>query len=906
MSNLKSSAVTGHAGGSVCGGARRLAGMLRLLALIFCSLSGRAEPALVLDENSSWRRLYRFDVDRVSPAALRTDGERILGAKRLDGLKQDSERVMRNRGLDPARADWRDYARLAPQGARATNPVPAPLPPDDWMKADFDDASWVRLEHPFQGGSAAQITTPNLGQYGEAVDLKLQQAFYRARFVISDPQAVPDLTVEVTYNGGARVFVNGEEVARGHLPQGGLAPETPGEDYPVQAYGANAAVRPERSLGPVSLPPRLLRKGVNVLAIEVRASAFHPIVLTNPIQPNWGGPMRPFPHARLGRVKLRSASRAIASSLQRPAGVQVWAEDMHHRTLSTHFLPPGELPGTVRLVAPRNGICSAQVVVGADKPLARLSVQTGDLRQAGGAGKIPAAAVQVLYAVPYPLDQWTLAKLGDERGLGASFPSNPQLAGYVAASTGPQVFDRLTPVAPGSLPAGACRSVWLSLRVPRGAPPGAYRGAVDVAADGMSPVSVPVDLEVVDWAVPDAKDFRTFVGCEENPYAVARQYGVPPWSDAHFRLLVASFRQLGRAGNAWLNVPIIRRTEFGNAEDSPVRWIRKRDGSLDFDFSVLDRYLDLAVGQWGRLKVIHFIVMHGMPGRTGVPADGSVNVADEGGGPGARLPLTGATAQSSWTAFGKAVHAHMKSRQLDACMYWGAPLEGEADPNLKTWLAACAPGVYWTAGPHEMMYNGTFAKNETFYHLVADIRYQGGWPSFRDDMGWKSRTLHLLNPRVGGTAFALHTTSHPFAYRTLPKRALTLGRGGFTRVGADEWAATHYDDMEIPKWLTGMPVLFVLWPGTDGAESSMRYEALLEGIQETEARIFVEQALDRGSVRGSLADRVRTILADDVSETAFFQGNSLIHSMEEYSYRWQERARALYRAAADVAAAPGQ
>jgi hypothetical protein len=96
-------------------------------------------------------------------------------------------------------------------------------------------------------------------------------------------------------------------------------------------------------------------------------------------------------------------------------------------------------------------------------------------------------------------------------------------------------------------------------------------------------------------------------------------------------------------------------------------------------------------------------------------------------------------------------------------------------------------------------------------------------------------------------------------------------------------------------------VLFVLWPGREGAEPSTRFEALLEGIQETEARIFLEQALERGGLSGELARRVWTLLRARLDATSFFLGNSVIHSMEAYDQGWQARSRALYRAAAEVA-----
>ena len=112
-------------------------------------------------------------------------------------------------------------------------------------------------------------------------------------------------------------------------------------------------------------------------------------------------------------------------------------------------------------------------------------------------------------------------------------------------------------------------------------------------------MSVPVEAEVIGWRVPDPLAFQTLVALEQSPYGVAKHYGVEPWSEEHFRLLDGSFRQLARVGNDLLFVPCIQNTEFGNFEDTPIRWLRRRDGSLAFDYRILDRYLDLAVAEKG-------------------------------------------------------------------------------------------------------------------------------------------------------------------------------------------------------------------------------------------------------------------------------------------------------------------
>ena len=873
------------------------------LSSVVAAAQGAEEGGLVLNEQCSWRRYYEFGLNRLSPTVLKAGGGRFLQGRLAERVKRDTEKALQAKGINPATVDWRDHAvlGLGGGGLRSNDPAPTPPPPADWMAPDFDDSSWVRERRPFQGGPTPGVTSINLGQYDESVDLRLLGACYRTRFLVDDPQAA-GLTLRLAYSGGARAFVNGREIARGHLPKGQLEPDTPAEDYPAAAYGPNGADLSVRSLGPIAVPAAALRRGLNVLAVEIRASCFHPVVLTNPIQPNWGGPQRPWPHGRLIRLQLRSASGAVKPATERPAGVQAWVEDMHHRVLSSDFLPPGEEPGKVRFVAAANGTFSAQIVVGTDKPLADLRAQCSALTSASG-GTLPASAVRASHMAPFPVSAWSLKKLGDERGLAASFPDAAQLAAYARMQGGgPYLFDQLIPAASASLPADASRPIWLSLRVPADAAPGAYRGTVEVTGKGMDPdlpirVSLPVEAEVLPWRLPDPKDFQTFVGCEENPYGVAKHYGVKLWSDEHFKLLEASSRQLARVGNAWLNVPVIARTEYGNRADSMIRWSRKAGGKLAFDYAILDRYLDLALKHCRSPRVIQVVVMQGLKSQINPNAPPQVAVLDEATGRTALAPVD----RAMWAAFAPDIVAHMQARGLAKCMYWGAPLEGEADPQLKDILAAAAPGVFWAACAHEIMYNAKYSLDDRFYHVITDIRYQGGWRNFRDDEGWRSKTLHLANPRVGGTSFALHTTSHPFAYRVLVDRALAMGRSGFARVGADEWAAVHYDGAEIVRWITGTPVLFVLWPGQAGAEPSARFETLLEGIQETEARIAIEQALGRGRVPQAVAARARKTLAGHFDATTFFVGNSIIYSMEQYHHGWQERSRRLYATAAEVA-----
>jgi hypothetical protein len=363
---------------------------------------------------------------------------------------------------------------------------------------------------------------------------------------------------------------------------------------------------------------------------------------------------------------------------------------------------------------------------------------------------------------------------------------------------------------------------------------------------------------------------------------------------------------MARVGNRWLNVPVIRNTEFGNKDDSMVPWIRQRDGTLRFDFALLDRYVDLAAKHWGRPPLVNIIIMQSNRSTLTPPETASVMVHDEATGKSAAVSVFPAPrSKGLWTAFGTAVYAHMKSRGLDKSLYWGFPADYEEDPELKSVLAAAAPQVFWTTAPHEMISNAKYAK-DSHYKVVCMPRYWGGWPTFRNDLGWKSPQLHLLSPRMDSTCMAIVTTSYPFAYRVLTDQALARGRNGVCRVAVDDWAGNHFDGMGPRAWITGLPVLFTLWPGREGAETSARYEALLEGIQEAEARIFIEQAVDGGRLAGAAAKKATDILAQHLNETSIFQPNRTIHELERYYFGWQERSRRLFQTAAEVAGGGGK
>jgi hypothetical protein len=98
--------------------------------------------------------------------------------------------------------------------------------------------------------------------------------------------------------------------------------------------------------------------------------------------------------------------------------------------------------------------------------------------------------------------------------------------------------------------------IWVTVKVPKDAKPGAYTGELKITAGGGAPPVVPVKVEVAGWTVPDPADHATWLELMQSPDTLAIEYGVQPWSEKHFELIGRSLKLLGEAGAGVLYIPL--------------------------------------------------------------------------------------------------------------------------------------------------------------------------------------------------------------------------------------------------------------------------------------------------------------------------------------------------------------
>lgn len=774
-----------------------------------------------------------------------------------------------------------------------TEPVPtSPPPPADWMEPDFDDADWGRQWGPLYGGD------------GSRQPPTLALICLRAKFKVSDPAQADELRLTLAYRGGAVVYLNGTEVARGHLPasprQGGRpSPWALAAAYPAEAYRAApdeaAAVR-IRTLAGVKVSASLLRPGTNVLAVELHRAPLHPDAdqMKDARRTAWGT-------VGLVDVRLSGGGAAVAPNVARPPGIQVWTSDVIGDVVDeTDYGDPNEALRPIRLTGARNGAFSAAFVLSGDAPIRDLGVVPAALKLVGGEGVIPASAVQVRYALP---DGTTIRRDGG------------------------RAVNRFDTLAESPRSAALVNPIWLTVRVPADAASGAYEGAVTVRAEGLEPVAVPVHLTVADWRLPHPKDFDTFADLIQSPDSVALQYGVDLWSERHFDLIGRSFDLLGQVGARTVYLPLVCKTHFGN-DQTMVRWVAGPDGSYTYDFAVIDRYLDLYLERVGSPKVVCLYAWdkflgggyYGREGREAVAPE--VTLLDPKTGQGGTLstPLLGsAESEAFWRPVFDQVRERLRRRGIaDESVMIG--LAGDAIPTqeIVDLFGRLMPNARWVVHRHGHATKMRSAEIGFLAHVWGGRNVPD--PAVKRLYGWQNRMVETVFPRPRpGPIGALGDGAHFAVHRLIMEAMLMAGYRGFGRVGADFWPVLpdargrkrtiigRYPGADWHQLSIGNSTSKVLSPGPDGARPTIRFEMIRQGVQEAQARIFIEQALidetSRARLGDDLAARCQAVL--DARARAFRTGYATSWEWFEAS-GWQERNARLFQAAAEVARALDQ
>lgn len=623
------------------------------------------------------------------------------------------------------------------------------------------------------------------------------------------------------------------------------------------------------------------------------------------------------------------AVASVWSQESPPTAVYAWNSDLLEQDDPGKVTASQEPLKAVIMAGARGGTFSGKVCVGSASPLAGLKASATALT--GEAGTIAASAVQVRYAVAW----------------GEDLP---------ASRRKPVGLDILLDEPPADVPVtatragkGAVAAVWVTVAVPDDAKAGLYRGRLTVEVGGAGTTfQAPIELRVADWTIPDSQQWRTWVELIETPDTLALEYDVPLWSEAHWRMIEQSLRLVGGCGSRSLYVPLICHTNFGNSE-SMVRWIMKDSDRVEYDFTIFDRYVDTAVKEMGRPKLVVLGVwdIFMVPGGGLWTEDWWSKLSEEqkqgsyfrnlkergdlrraiqqehGNGPPVTVvdpqtketaavylpPLADPRSASLWRPLLTEIRERMRRRGLQDVLMLGMLSDARPTKEEASALHDFGGGLPWASHSH----SGKFARGGAApkLHGIAPIAYDANvWdlryapdPSVERPHGWSRPELVVQFDRFHFNSFL------PSVLRHMAEFDITGHQRGVGRIGADNWpcvkdqrgrrVGTALDRYPQSMWRNLDMLSYLLAPGPKGPVGTARYEIFRGGIQECEARIAIERALlddaSRSRLGGDLAERCRRHLDERlaVALKGVGSGPSDIKG-EQWRYKQHPEAHAEY------------
>lgn len=147
------------------------------------------------------------------------------------------------------------------------------------------------------------------------------------------------------------------------------------------------------------------------------------------------------------------------------------------------------------------------------------------------------------------------------------------------------------------LAARTVQPVWVTLDIPQTARPGLYSGRIQVFVNGASkPVAIHrIEVEVTKRKLPAASERSYHLDLWQHPFKVSDFYGVKPWSPEHFAKLRSSMQMLRDAGQKVITTSVLWDQFNGQSrgiENAFIQPIKKSDGTWSYDYSNFDKWVE--------------------------------------------------------------------------------------------------------------------------------------------------------------------------------------------------------------------------------------------------------------------------------------------------------------------------
>ena len=384
--------------------------------------------------------------------------------------------------------------------------------------------------------------------------------------------------------------------------------------------------------------------------------------------------------------------------------------------------------------------------------------------------------------------------------------------------TRPDMID--LPSATVALPAQTVRPIWLTVEVPDVAP-GDYQMTLTVSdvKKKKKVGELSLTLHVNRRALPAGPDMAFYLDLWQQPYSVSRYYGVKPWSQEHLDLMRPYMEKLARAGQKTVTAILFYEPwgEQSNDKFEPmVETIRMPDGSWEFDYTVLDRYVEYmdSLGINGDISCFTMVPWE-MKFRYFDKAKGAYEFLE--------AKTDDPAYEDLWTNFLQKLSAHMKNRGWYDRTTIVMDERGLPDMlNARRVAQKAVPGIRMSLAGS---YHPELIDSLETYTLIKGDFFPDDVMARRHDRGFTT----LMYTCCATPAPSQFTNSDPADGAYLPVYATATGHDGYLHWSYMNWTDNPLEDTRFHMFAPGDT--YFIYP--DG-RSSVRYERMVEGIQMSE------------------------------------------------------------------------
>ncbi|KGE13368.1 DUF4091 domain-containing protein [Sphingobacterium deserti] len=455
---------------------------------------------------------------------------------------------------------------------------------------------------------------------------------------------------------------------------------------------------------------------------------------------------------------------------------------------------------------------SAQILLWTTEEESDVRITLADFKSQAG-DILPASAMQARFVRYVMTDEFA-------EGCGHRKPQD------FASSLVPDMLDHL---ASYTMEGKTARPVWISVDIPADAAPGSYKGTISVQSMSAAKQELQLHIEVIDQLLPPPTSWTYHLDQWQHPAAVARVSGTAMWSDAHFEALKPVMQLLANAGQKVITTTLNKdpwNVQTYDPYADMIKWVKNADSGWSYDYTVFDRWVQLMM-DLGIDKMINCYSI--------VPWNNEIHYYDQKSDKTVNVAAKPGTAifEELWTPFLKDFVKHLQTKGwLEIANIATDERSREEMDAAFTFLNKVCPEL-----------GVSYADNQKTYQRYPDsddISISIGHPFSAEDLeNRKSRGLNTTFYICCSDAFPNQFTfSDPAESTYLAWYAEAAGFDGMLRWAFNSWVQNPLQDSRFRTWPAGDT--YIVYPG---GRSSIRYERMLEGIQDYEKVQIVKNQL---------------------------------------------------------------